>query len=592
MVCRNGLGATGLLAVAAGLVAAVSAIAETPVSPYPPVRLTSATPSVCNFDRIMLAPDGDRAVVWAGDKPHILATQVPPPFGNLMFVGFPARKAAASPSKHYYGPDLVLPIRFEGPRLWARATRNRILSIDGDSGAVEEHGALPSAFDKIDIRATTDGPLSPLESPTVVAAASRVGMEFIRANVTLGERATVFGVRAGDLSLIRLEEGGQSLLRASYTRRILAFPDARNFEGGLAYVGAPDRAGGEFLPYQLPIVDLSTGKVMGRFNGAEARLDGAEPNLAPLRRILAGGGALLDATYRKGNLAVLARLREGKLAALRINPDGLSRTDLCTVAPPAAVTPRLSIFGIDRSGAEAMRPGLPPAVLYRRPSGPARDLVIVFDGGPTGSLSDNYLPPEVARLMGSNRDVLAVDYAGSVGGGPQLTHRLIASGMPAIAEDVDALLRWLDRHPYRHVYLNGGSFGSIPAMIALKKARGRFAAAIFTVPLLKLRDPSEWAQQRPYERVSTSGQLAFEEAVFGGSDGRTRFATELSRLVASTPFGDRDRFFFGAQDLTSQAADLPVTARSHAITFRGGHHQTVGVREDYWREVAQVFLKE
>jgi hypothetical protein len=128
-------------------------------------------------------------------------------------------------------------------------------------------------------------------------------------------------------------------------------------------------------------------------------------------------------------------------------------------------------------------------------------------------------------------------------------------------------------------------------MIALKKARQRFAAAIFTVPLLKLREPSEWAQQRPFDRVSTSGQLAFEEAVFGGSDGRARFAAELSRLVASAPFSDRDRFFFGEQDLTSQAADLPAAARSHALTFRGGHHQSVSSRNDYWHEVNRILEK-
>src|SRR4051794_37381459 len=229
MVCRKGLGATELLAVAAGLVAA-SAVAETTLSPYPPVRLTAATPSVCNFDRIMLAPNGDRVVVWAGDKSHILATQVPPPFGNLMIVGFPTGKAASSPAKLYDGPDLVLPVRFEGPRLWARATRNRILSIDWDSGAVEERGVLPSAFDKIDVRATTDGSLSPLESPAVAAATSLVGVEFIRANITLGAGPTTISVRAGDLSLIR-GEGGEPRLPASFPRRILAFPDARNFEG-------------------------------------------------------------------------------------------------------------------------------------------------------------------------------------------------------------------------------------------------------------------------------------------------------------------------------------------------------------------------
>jgi hypothetical protein len=565
-----------------------------PVSPYPPVRLDSRPSPLCNFDRIMLAPDGDRVVAWSGSKNHILATQVPPPFGNLTVTAFPGKAAAATPPpKSYYGPDLVLPVRWDGELLWARATRNRMLAIDIGQDKVEERGVLPAAFDRIDLRATTDGDLSALQEPVVRNAVSRVGGDFYRAGITLGRQPSLFGVRTGNLSLVRLgASDGPPLLRASFTRRLLAFPDTRHFEGGLTYAGAPDRASGNYLPYQLPIVDLATGEVVGKFNGAEVRLDATAPiALASLRRTLAAGGAILDASYRNGRLAVLARVEEGRIAALRVGPTGLSRIDLCTDSPPAAPTPRLSIFGIDRSGREVMRPGVPIAIHLTRPTGRGRDLVIVFDGGPTGSLSDNYLPPVAGRLMGKDRDLLVVDYAGSVGGGPQLTSRLTTGGLAAIAEDVDALLAWLKAHPYRRVYLDGGSFGAIPAMLALKRDRKRFAAAIFTVPLLKLRDPTEWTQRRPFGTISAPGQLAFEEAVFGGADGRARFALDLSRLVASTPFGEQDAFFFGQADFTSQAQDLPKEIRSRIATLKAGHHESLGVRADYLREVESILAK-
>lgn len=580
----------GLFVVCAAAFATPDATPEVQ-SPYPPVRLAAKRPAACTFDRIMLSSGASAFVAWAGERRHILDVQVPPPFGNLVIGRFEAAGRSASPLKGYEGPDLVLPLRWEGPALWARATRNRMLRIAPDAGTVTEEGALPAGFDQIDVRATTHGDLSPLTDPAVRDVAAAVGTELVRANVTLGAQASVVGVRASDLGVVRIgERDMQTVARASYTRRLLAFPDAADFDAGVAYVGAPTRQR-EFLPYQAPLVDLATGRLAGTFNGAEIRLRGpAGPDLDPLRRMLAAGGAILDASFSGGSLAVLARLVDGTLAGVRLARGGVSRTDLCSGSswPAATPVPRLSIFAIDASGRPAMRPGLPLAILYTRPAGPARDLVIVFDGGPTASLSDNYLWPQLSRLMGRDRDVLAVDYAGSVGGGLALTSRLTTRGMAAISEDVDAVLAWLSRQRYRRVYLDGGSFGAVPAMLALSRARQRFTAAIFTVPLLKLRDPTEWTQRRPFQTVSSSGQRGFEEAVFGGKAGRASFQNDLSRLVASTPFAARDLFVFGEYDRTSTASDLPRQTNSKVVTLRGGHHTTVIAREDYWRHVETV----
>jgi pimeloyl-ACP methyl ester carboxylesterase len=502
----------------------------------------------------------------------------------------------------YNGPDLTIPIRWAsgGKVLYARATRDRIVAIDADTSKVEERGLLDPAWKYVDLRATTHGDLSALKEPDMLESARRVGTAFYRGHATLGERVTFIGARTGDLELVRIEHGRSStpVSRASYTRWILGFPDDRDFSGGVAYVGAEGKDRGRFLPYQRPLIDLATGRVAGKYNGAEILLrdEGtlAAP-LAQLRRHLAGGGVILDASLSNATLVLLTKSGRGEIRATRLTARGFTQKSLCSTWLRLATTPagrplapsetvKVRIFGIDSAGRESYAPGLPIAIVHQAGPSPGRDAIVSFNGGPTASHADHYMPVRKLRMLASDRDLIAIDYAGSVGGGLLLTQRLTRHGLKAIEQDVEAVVKWLDRRGYRRIFLEGSSFGGIPATIALSRHPSKFAAAFMPAPLLRLKPPEEWADRGDRHRTDSTGQLAFEHAIFGGAAGRDRFAADLSRLVALAPFRTTDHFVFSRGDLTSQPGDLPA-GHNARVRITGGPHGAVASHDAYLEEV-------
>jgi pimeloyl-ACP methyl ester carboxylesterase len=570
-------------------------------SPYPTIRLTEMQPERCGFDRIMLGPSGTEIAVWGSERAHLLAARTPPPLG-LVAVGRMGDRNQSDTGRFlmYFGPDLTIPVRWstDGKTLYARATRDRIVAFTPDSNQADERGALDAAWKYVDFRATSHGDLSALEKPEVLAEAKRVGKDFYRGHATLGEEVTFIGARTGDLQLVRFVQGRSSgpLLRASYTRWILGFPDGSEYDGGIAYVGAAGRDKERYLPYQRPLVDLATGRVAGKFNGTEIllRQEGAlAPPLAQFRRKLAAGGVILDASLSGGTMVLLTRSGRGEVGVNQLRPRGLTERPLCRTWPRLATTPagmplapgdnvKLRIFGIDRRGGEDYAPGLPIAILHQAGRAPGRDAVVSFNGGPTGSLADS--PMARLRLLAPERDLISVDYSGSVGGGLPLTRRLTKQGMRAIEEDVEAVVRWLDRQGYRRVFLEGSSFGGVPVMIALSRYPSKFAGAFMPVPLLRLRDADDWTGRGDLQRTSATGQRAFEEAIFGGAGGRARFAADLRRLVAQAPLRPSHHFVFSSTDPTSQPGDLP-SAHKATVRVTRGPHGAVASQDAYFDEV-------
>ncbi|MGA9580443.1 MAG: alpha/beta hydrolase [Allosphingosinicella sp.] len=585
--------------------APTQAAGDTRKSPYPPIRLNETPPQGCGFNRIMVGPSGSEIAVWGNERGHLLATRTPPPFAELA-VGRMHDKGSAEVDRFlmYNGPDLTIPVRWAsgGRVLYARATRDRIVTIDADSSRVEEQGLLDAAWKFVDIRATTHGDLSALEEPDLLAQAKRVGADFYRGHATLGERVTFIGARTGDLELVRIDRGRSSapVLRASYTRWILGFPDDRDYTGGVAYVGAEGKDKARFLPYQRPLVDLATGQVVGKYNGTEILLrreSALTPPLAQLRRKLASGGVILDASFSGGTLVVLTQSGRGDVGVSRLNARGFTEKSLCSIWLRLATTPagmplapddnvRIRIFGIDAEGRESFAPGLPIAILHQAGPSRGRDALISFNGGPTASLADRYMSSKL-RMLAPERDLIAIDYSGSVGGGSSLTRRLTDRGLKAIDEDVEAVVKWLDRQGYHRIFLEGNSFGGVPATIALARYPSRFAAAFMSVPLLRLKDPWEWTDRGDLHRTDPTGQRAFEEAIFGGAAGRTRFAADLSTLVAQAPYRPTDRFIFSRGDPTSQPGDLPAGHKAR-VRITGGPHGAVASHDAYFEEVIAV----
>lgn len=593
-----------MLHVIAALAAAAPAqpAVDSRKSPYPPIQFNETPIQGCGFNRIMVGPSGSEVAVWGNERGHLLATRTPPPFAELA-VGRMHDKGSTAGDRFlmYNGPDLTIPIRWAsgGQILYGRATRDRIVTIDVDSAKVEERGLLDPAWKYVDLRAITHGDLGALETPEILALAMQVGTTFYRGHVTLGETAVFIGARKGDLELVRAERRGFSepVLRASYTRWILGFPDDREFTGGIAYVGVEGKDGARFLPYQKPLIDLAKGRVAGKFNGTEILLrdegDLAAP-LAELRRNLMAGGVILDASLNGGVLVLLTKSGRGEVAVNRLSTRGLSRKALCSTWLRLGTTPagaplsadesvRHRIFGIDAAGRERYAPGLPIAIVHQAGPSRGRDAIVSFTGGPTGSYADYYMGRKL-RLLAPDRDLIAIDYAGSVGGGLALTRRLTDHGLKAIEEDVEAVVKWLDRQGYRRIFLEGSSFGGVPATIAISRFPSKSAAAFMPAPFLRVRSPEEWAGRSDLVRTDPTGQLAFEQAIFGGPAGRARFAADLSKLVAAAPYRATDHFIFSRNDLTSQPGDLPPGHRAR-VRITNGPHGAIASHDAYYEEV-------
>jgi pimeloyl-ACP methyl ester carboxylesterase len=598
---------TTLAAASAAVLAATALAADANrLSPYPRIQFRPVEPRYCLFNRIMLGPSGTEVAVWGGERRHVLAARTPTEPGKIM-VGRMGGSVLGAPDRFlsYDGIDPAVPVRWSatGATLFARAHRDRIVSIDADSGRVDELGPLDTAWAYVDLRAATHGGLDILARPDLLATARRVDQsEFYRGSATLGEDVTFLGVRRNDLAVVRIDEGGrvsEPVVRASFTRSLIAFPDDRDYPGGVAYVGAERKNEGRFLPYQLPLVDLGSGRVVGKFGpgGLELSKEGELARPLARYRTLADDGIILDASFSSGVVALLTSSERGDVRIRRISRDGVAEKHLCTnsriarhsapapSAPAGGQGPRARVLTLDAAGREVQESGRPILVAHQAGATPADEAVLYFPGGPGGSLSDTYFPAALNRLLDPRRDVIAVGYAGSVGGGRRLVDRLTREGMSAIENDIVAIMRWLEPRSYKRVYIVAESFGGVPATIAVARYPDRIDAVFLIAPLLKLKEPDAWVKSGAFVQVAADGQRGFEEAVFGGAAGRARFAADLASLMAGAPYREGDRLFFAPFDMIAQPADLPHGNKAPTVTIRGAHHGTLAGREEVWSEV-------
>jgi pimeloyl-ACP methyl ester carboxylesterase len=220
--------------------------------------------------------------------------------------------------------------------------------------------------------------------------------------------------------------------------------------------------------------------------------------------------------------------------------------------------------------------------------GQGRDAILLIHGGP-GSLNwpGDHPLLKVDKLLGPGRDIVSIEYSGSIGGGIDLTKRLGERGIAAISQDMDAVVAWLDRRQYRRVYIVASSFGGVPALVALERHRSRFHSAFFFAPLLRLPEPEEHDDRGPFDSIMADTQMSFERALLGGESGRERFKKELDALVKRAPLRASDHFYFAALDPASKAADLPAgTAATHRIV-PSTIHMTIFAHDDAWREIEE-----
>jgi hypothetical protein len=547
----------------------------------------------------MVGPDGQELAVWENDARFILGirSMLPP---SSVILGRMNNPQSSSEDRFfvYGGQGLRLyPIRWSttGDRLYIRVRepQQRIIAINASGNRLGE-AALASEWKLTDIMAIKHGDVRALSAPSILEKIGKIdGKELIRGSATLGSTVELLGARGNDLKLVRFASGRwlRTGINSGHTRLLTAFTDDRDYPLGVAYLGAASGTDGDtYLPYQLPIVDLETGRIAGRFGPLQIQLkdpahlqDGVEQ----LNRSLSNdGGIILDVSLSGHALVALVVHYGGRKKLVRIGGQGTSEKLICS-RPAGATNANLRIFGLDQRGQETMQPGRPILVRYSADGGRPRDAVLDFHGGPGGSLADNtyWLPPSL-KLLRSDRDIIAVEYAGSVGGSTLLTRRLGERGMDALRQDVDAIAMWLSKHKYRRIYVFAGSFGSVPAMLLQYRHPNLVSASFHTGPVLKVVDPREWANRgNGLHPTNPDTQLAYELASYGGLKGRTKFAKELRKVLREAKLDPNYHFYFGGFDDISKPAHLPLNSRAKVVVIQNASHAELGARAEVWRDI-------
>lgn len=573
--------------------------------------------SICSFDRILLGPDRAAFAVWKSEGDRLLGTRYAlPPLPVII-----GQYSGSSGQPHvrltaYSGGGLRLyPIRWadSGSRLYIRVRERtpRIIAVDQGSSAVDEAAGLDPAWRLFDVGAATHGDVAALTDPRNVVTAGLVdGVAIVRGVATLGRTAQMLGVRAHDMQVVRLEENRTvpTQVNAVETRLLSAFENSDQFDDGLAYVGAPRRETDLFIPYQAPIVDLNDGRTIGVFGPRRLHLDQAGPIqavVADFHRAMRVDAVITDVSFSHDTLMVLATAFNGTQILYRLSPAGLSQHQLCDrpqVLPhrgPAHVQlayqrqlaavrdlhPRIDIFTLGHFAQRTLEPGRPIIVRYSLGGPGPRDAIVRFPGGPGGTSFGQFFPNAVLRLLSPERDVISVEYSGSVGGGPILSRQL-RNGMSAINGDIDALASWLRNEDYGRVSVLGESFGGVPALRAVTRHRQLFSQGFFVAPVLTMHDAADRTgtgiSPRP---TDVRFQDASEFARFGDREGRTRFSADLRAMLTGGRLTSRDRFYFGETDRASAPAHLPAEVPSARYVALGANHQSVFNDEYVWSDI-------
>jgi pimeloyl-ACP methyl ester carboxylesterase len=515
------------------------------------------------------------------------------------------------------GGTRLYPIRWSrtGGQLYVRVRDRgqRIVTMTADGAPLGDAGPLDVGWGRVDINAVSHGDVEALTAPATVESVRLIdNRALIRGSATLDRGLRLLGVQRSDLQLVRVE--GASVvplgLNSSRTNRLFALASADTYPAGIAYLGAVRMGERGFMPYQLPVVDLMSGAVVGRFGLTSVALDSPSRLRRALSSFLAlreaEGLMVLDASLSGDTMFVLTLSGRGERKLHRLAAGGISDRSLCTTSRPVlpgsagparpllargdGAALRVRAFAIDASGREVAAAGRPILMVYRMGSRPRRDVTVYFHGGPGFAIAEAPLPLPVRRLVSPDHDVIVIEYSGSLGGGEALVNRLADGGIAAIEEDVDALRNWLDRQNYGQVSVIGSSFGGVPALAAVARHRNRIAHAFFVAPALRLLDPASWAATgtSPWGAVNPATQMAREDAYFRGASGRVRFASDLQALLTRTPLTSSDSFYFGDVDPVSRPEHLPEASQARRHVYPRTSHETVLARSDLWQDIQGV----
>jgi len=593
----------------------MAALAAAPAPPISQLGVGGQTVSVresselssCQFNRILPDPTSQHLVVW--DLSRNLGDDLTLASHTFVVADLPSDRADDGELRRIATIGTL--VRVE-PLRWSE-TGERLLFRIGDDGAglLDPAGRTLAAAPDLDplwaevrIAAISHGDLDFYRNPATLALLRRIEREGtpVRARATIGPTSAAFLIlRYGNRRILTAYHGTrrwQTGVPISFAWAPLLPPGARRplFMGGQTGYRS-------FLPYAMPLIDLASGRIAGRFGWERVELRGGRTiDLAAqfhqLINILdaAANGDTIFALVDLEREQRLVRIRGGEIRSWPLCEKRGIRAGPRVIAPPMNALPAEA--PVVRSEirftpvTDPAEPG-PFGHLYRPLNADGR-LIVHFHGGPTATLAEKTVPQEVSTFAPRGISVLDVEYSGMLGGGLSLSRRLPRLGLRALRQDVEAVTRWVRRSGFRRVYILADSFGGAPGVIAALDHPDDYAHIFFRAPFLALRDP-EQSVRRP-RLLSTpapppASQLEFEQMVYGGARGRLRLGAQLQTYVQRLRPSPRLSFYFGGIDAVSAVTDLPPAFAgdpSVMIVPRTAHEFIAadwGVRDDIFAKI-------
>lgn len=549
--------------------------------------------TTCNKNRLLPDPTSRRVVVW--DSPREFRAVVQPTWPTDVHVlDLPADAAPPATrlrSRFVHGLTRVDPLRWSasGDRLLLRADKTGALLYDPETRKLSRAPDLDPLFPRLAIEALSHGDTGFYHRPALLDLARRIRREgpALRWQANVGADRTTFLVfRLGNRQRLTAYDGDRSWdtglpISSAHSTLLPARTRRPTFLG--------DQAGGRaFLAYARPLIDRTSGKIVGRFGLERIEMKGRRKiDLGPRFNQLM---TIHDATANGETIFALVDL-EREQRILRIRGEEIGSWRLCEKSslslgamtmPPEnwlpAGTPvlRTQVHFSNGGGAR----GQPFGFLYRPERSDDR-LLVYFHGGPTATLAGKTVPREVYQFAQHGVSVLAVEQSGMVGGGLALSERLRRLGHKALREDVAAVTEWVRKSAYRQVYLIGDSFGGASAVIAANEHPEAYRHIFLRAPYLAMRAPEQTVNRHTLGQGPTppESQIEFEEMVYGGARGRARFAADLGASTARLRPSPRLSFYFGTLDPVSAASDLPPEFAGHrsVVLVRATHEMVHGM---------------
>ena len=540
------------------------------------IRVLRSSPKVqCDFDTVLPSGNGVDFSLYRSNARFQEAPALTQPdwfvVYSTMRTDLPISKPAELEPAIVGGvPMRLRPLAWQAGTLTFRIGTDRLGSYVPASGSALEIQSLPAVWTDFEIHILKADEISALFDPIIIEQARLLSEDdrYLRKTVYVSESPIFSVVEQGSgqiLKVGRSEEHLQEFGSASFYNHFRSIDIGGTDE---VYFLGQQRADlrNQLSDYSRAFFNYVDGKSGGYFRPDSVIGVPAEEHINSV--IKQNNFLIRDAALSGENLFLLLD-NQAEISVLIVDPtngDIVSEVQVCEIdAALAGLFPDLR-DQIERGprrhfleiGVQLDPQSEATGVLVKNKASPSDRLVVYFHGGPAQTANPYHLGPEKRALLDDGYDLLMVDYSGSVGGGLALSRGLqdgIASGF---RRDAKAISTWLAARGYESVHLYAVSFGTLPALILATDFPEHFDKKIFVGPLLSYPGASLLGGSEDLlDQTVVGGQEDFEKGLFGGINGRKRYAAFIEQTSSAYRPDDRDLFVFGSADRKTPKSSAP-----------------------------------